>query len=412
VTSLGAGLCLLGTLVVGTAACGADRTMSTPDTTAPPAAATEVPTSAAVPTTDDPADTYLGETTEIFRRPLESGRDFVVRLSDATYAHVFGLTWVAPTGSADLCFGDHAMFLGVPGEIGWWGSAWTATSWFDEPTPPGVPTLQASMSAAGDGDGAGLPPEYLLIRLPTDSTEAVLETADGTELDRSSADLGLTMLIMRHGPAGDERIDDLRVRLVGIDGQASLPQPLAVAAPARPSECGPGEAPRRPLPQPGAQPADPIEAEAAIRDRLALLVDPTIPADQKPQDLLDDDTGVQAATVEAQRGPYGDLAASARYTVDELVFTRPTEAWFRYTITTSRSTFADRFGQAVFDGAVWRITRATICQDLALAQAPCHPPSSGVELPADPAWQAAWEEWMSRAVLYAVGDGCQPLTQC
>jgi hypothetical protein len=30
----------------------------------------------------------------------------------------FGLTWRAPTGSAERCLGDRAAFLGVPGDIG------------------------------------------------------------------------------------------------------------------------------------------------------------------------------------------------------------------------------------------------------------------------------------------------------
>ena len=46
---------------------------------------------------------------------------------------MFGLVWNAPTGSAEMCLGDHALFLGVPGVIGAWGSAWVADAWADDP---------------------------------------------------------------------------------------------------------------------------------------------------------------------------------------------------------------------------------------------------------------------------------------
>lgn len=75
-------------------------------------------------------------------------------------------------------------------------------------------------------------------------------------------------------------------------------------------------------------------------------------------------------------------------------------------------TYSDRFGIAVFNGAVWQITRATICQDLALALSPCQPTSKVIEPPSTPEWQAAWQEWMSRANLYNANDGCGPLSQC
>ena len=57
--------------------------------------------------------------------------------------------------------------------------------------------------------------------------------------------------------------------------------------------------------------------------------------------------------------------------VEELVFTSPTEAWFRYRIETINGLFGERYGIAVFVDDVWKITRETICQDLALAGGSC-----------------------------------------
>ena len=123
------------------------------------------------------------------------------------------------------------------------------------------------------------------------------------------------------------------------------------------AECGPGDAPIRPLPDPGVQPHDPATAEAQIRERHALLVDMSVPFADKPADLLDDRTGVQDATARLDIGQFADVAKTASYTIAQVVFTAPDQAWFRYTITTSTSTFADRFGVATFNGAVWQITR-------------------------------------------------------
>ena len=149
-----------------------------------------------------------------------------------------------------------------------------------------------------------------------------------------------------------------------------------------------------------------------IFQRLALLVDQLTPAGEKPADLLDDNTGVQAAVDQVNTGPYRGTATTAAYTIDELVFTAPDEAWFRYTITTDASVFADRFGKAVFNGEVWQITRDTICQDLALAEGICDPPAQPVVLPSDPEWEAAWREWWDRAMQYMPRDGCPPVSQC
>ena len=143
-----------------------------------------------------------------------------------------------------------------------------------------------------------------------------------------------------------------------------------------------------------------------------MLVDQSINSDQKPTDLLDDNTGVPDAVEQLHSGQYAEVAANATYSVDELVFTKPDEAWFRYTIKTSLGDFPDRFGIAVFDGSVWQTTRATICQDLALALAPCQPSPPPVEGPTTPEWEAAFQEWTARAQQYIGNDGCPPLSQC
>lgn len=357
----------------------------------------------------DPADAYLGATTEIYRRGLPDGHDFVVRLSTEPYATVFGLTWNAPTGSAQ-CLGDRAVFIGVPGDVGAWGSAWVAAPWFDQTSQPQPAVMQSSMSAAANTIPAT---RYVVMRTGSDAGEVVLASRAGVEFDRSTVVNGVAMLL-----AGPETLSagrgesDLRVTVVAKNGQSSVPSPLVPAAGDIAPDCGPGEAPLRPLPERGVQPDDAVTAQTQIRDRYALLVDRSAPTDQKPADLLDDDTGVQDAIAEVDAGQYADVAASATYSIDELVFTRPDEAWFRYSIATTTATYSDRVGIATFNGKVWQITRATICQDLALALSPCQPTPQTIEPPSTPEWEAAWQEWIGRANLYLDNDGCGPISQC
>lgn len=416
------------TMLLGLGACGDDspeamQTAPTAPTRAPqtvePAtteivtpATTDPPPTSTQPATlgSDPANAYLGRTTEIYRRTLPDGDEFVVRLSTESYATVFGFNWLAPTGSAELCLGDHAVFLGVPDRFGGWGSAWVAAPWYDR-TDPSLPVaLQSTMQAAGDPTVA---PQYLLVRADTASdgaTEVVLSETDGTELDRSTVSNGVAVLVLE--TEGFRSIDDVRVSLVTPDGTKSQREPIASGEQVVSAECGPGEAPPRPLPEPGRQPTNPTAAEAQIRQRHALLVDQSIPFDEKPAGLLDDATGVQDAIARMDAGPCRDVAASAKYDIDQLVFTRPEEAWFRYTIATSTQTYVGQFGMAVLGDAGWQITRDTICQDLAAAAASCQPEPTPIDPPLTAEWEAAWQEWTTRAGRYSVGDGCAPLSQC
>ncbi len=380
-------------------------TFATSSTSTLPVVASSVASEA---TEGDRADDYLAGATEIYRRTLPGGEDFVVRLSSESYASVFGLTWRAPTGSAELCLGDHALFLGVPGRIGSWGSAWVAAPWFDRELSEPV-ALQASMAAADEAIPSA---EHLLVRTDGDASEVVLTTADGTELDRTSVVDGLAMVVVESDVQAEGPITDaLQVMITMADGRLVGPTTLAPPWREAPVECGPGEPPQRPLPDPDQPPANPDGASELIRERLALLVDPSVPLEERLE-VLDDDAGVRDAVERLESNQYADLASSATYEIDELVFTQPDQAWFRYTITTPTDTFSDRFGIAAFNGTVWQITRATICQDLAFAAAPCEPSPAMIDPPPTEEWQTAWQEWVERANLYNVGDGCPPLGQC
>jgi hypothetical protein len=370
----------------------------------------------------DLATPYLEGATEVYRRTLPTGEDFVAMVSDRTYASLFGIEWRAPTGSADDCLGDRAVFIGVPPGIGWWGSAWVATRWFDE-VDLTTPVVVASMQPASF-DVATVPPSgnavvdpglHVLLRVSPGVAEVIASTGSGAEIDRAEVVNGLAMIV---APSYFVAEEVPTIRLVSTDGRIGESAPIDFDSqyeqrPDPPSgPCGPGDPPVLSLPEPGAQPDDPARAEREIRQRHALLVDRSIPADSKPPALLDDDTGVDAAVAQARGGGYSEAVASATYSIDEVVFTEPDTAWFTYTIEATTGTFGPRFGVATFNGDVWQISRSTLCNDLSLAGASCVPAPPPLRLPNQDEFDRAYDEWVERAQLYTAGDGCPPLSPC
>ena len=125
------------------------------------------------------------------------------------------------------------------------------------------------------------------------------------------------------------------------------------------------------LPAPGEQPDDPSAAEQEVRDVFDLLWNRDIPLDEKV--VLDDTTGVAEAIEQVDNGGFAGTAQTAQHTITGVVFTSPTEAWFTYDLNTDITDFTNRFGIAYRIDGVWVISRAVICQDLALAGGQCIP---------------------------------------
>lgn len=136
------------------------------------------------------------------------------------------------------------------------------------------------------------------------------------------------------------------------------------------------------LPEPGEQPAEPATDERTIIELMTSIYldddletgdpgDENDSTDQSDDERFDDPTGIAEAREEVRSGSFEEAASNAEAIVEELVFTSPTEAWFRYRIETTTGTFAGRYGIAVLIDGMWKITRETICQDLALAGGNC-----------------------------------------
>jgi hypothetical protein len=361
----------------------------------------------------DPAEEYLPRTQEVYRRELGDGSAVVVRMSDETYASLFDMAWNAPTGSGDECLGDHALLIGVPGVVGFWGSAWMAQPWYDAVVTDHPVAIVASAPDAQPGKESV---QFHLLRASEDVAEVVLLAPGGREVDRVDVVDGFA--VVQEGSldriVDPEDAQSPQLRLLDAEGVELDPVLLwdAYAGYQLPEQCSPADPPTPELPPPGEQPEGPGTAEAQIRARHALLVDRSVAADDKPDDLLDDDTGIQDAVAQVDAGQFSESAAEATYEIDDIVFTAPDEAWFRYTITAPTGVFGPRFGIARFNGDVWQITRATICQDLALAEGECTPPAGSIAMPPQSAeWEQAYQEWSEQTEAY-VGRECPPLSGC
>jgi len=120
------------------------------------------------------------------------------------------------------------------------------------------------------------------------------------------------------------------------------------------------------------QPADPVAAQAQVEANFdSLYGNPDDDVDRS--DIIDDASGLDVVRDQVEDNGFGDEAESATVTIQELVFTSPEEAVFEYTLTTSAANFPGQLGRARLLDGTWKITRGTLCQDLAKAGATCPP---------------------------------------
>lgn len=197
------------------------------------------------------------------------------------------------------------------------------------------------------------------------ATEATVVGPAGQTDTATAADGTLVVVLTGDGP-----FDDYELTITTPDGPVVMGpgDGFPYGGPEWEADCHP---PPPELPQPGEQPVDADAAEAEIRANVALVYDQTVDRQDKPDHLLDDWTGVAEAQAAVGEAGFADAAASAAHTVEELVFTSPTEAWFRYRLDTSAGAFTGRFGVVRFIDGNWSLVRATLCQDLALAGGTC-----------------------------------------
>lgn len=244
--------------------------------------------------------------------------------------------------------------------------------WYSEPFKG------RSVSSLLLGGNDGLPQWVVVVQVPADATNIRVVFADGStdEVAPQGGIAALTAPGRASTPVTEDGytyweypIPEFEVTFeggtepvtLGSDGVGTWDDPEFRES------CTP---PPPALPDAGVQPADPSAAEAEIRAAMSTLYG-IVGTGEIGTDLIDDPTGVADAREQVQAGGYADDASSAVATIDELVFTMPDEAWFRYSIDTDGNDFDNRFGIAVLVDGVWKITRATVCQDLSLAGGDC-----------------------------------------
>lgn len=123
----------------------------------------------------------------------------------------------------------------------------------------------------------------------------------------------------------------------------------------------------------GTPPADPAAATAAVTAAYRTVYDSTAPALTKGR-LIDDPHGLDVVTGSA-RGTSADAISTTRATVSQVSFDQPDHAWVRYDLT-GPSVLVDlhgSIGEAVLRNGTWKVTRSTVCKDLALASLICPP---------------------------------------
>ena len=229
------------------------------------------------------------------------------------------------------------------------------------------PTLFSS------GFAEGTPFRVLVVQVEDRFSEATVDFGDG--LSDTAAIVDGWVVLATPGPQNGI----FTLTLTGAGGQKRLAWQdfTQEGGPEWVRACNPPPVPTASLPVPGAdQPSDPAAAEQQIRAVFDALFDSSIEPKDKPDDLLDDPTGIDIALEEVRNGSFGELARSAVYILNDMVFTTAEQVWFDYDIQTDTNVFAGRFGVANLIDGKWRIARAVVCQDLALAGVQCDPSSA------------------------------------
>ncbi len=278
--------------------------------------------------------------------------------------------WCYPTGQLRVAMAGNGVI-----DVG-------STSWYDQP----YEGRSVSWTMLGGADSQ--PHWVVAVQTPADTSNVTVTFADGAT-DSVAPQNGVALLAVPGvsppppSDTGDFAFEQPAFDVTFEGGSEPVVVDSAGAGmwtdPAYQESCTP---PPPALPEPGEQPADPVAAEAAIVDAMTKLYDGT---EQGELDLVDDATGIEEARAQVREGGFSNEADTAQATIEELVFTTPTEAWFRYRVDTAGAGLTDRFGIAVVVDGTWRITRNTICQDLSMAGGDCgagwqpiYPPGSEI----------------------------------
>jgi len=112
-------------------------------------------------------------------------------------------------------------------------------------------------------------------------------------------------------------------------------------------------------------------AETQVRHAFDAVYDPATAAAERLA-AVDDPRGVDVAFKSVASGQSARNASQASLDITEVEFTSETAARVRYAILIGGlPRFVGRIGDASFVGGAWRVSRGTVCADLALIGAKC-----------------------------------------
>lgn len=267
----------------------------------------------------------------------------------------------------------------------WWGPLNPALRGFPSmSTNPELATFQATVEL----DNAS--------RSPVELTSAALRTPPGGHLPEV-----VQVRLVPTDPTGGWRTDDPRSRhlpttlrpgergVVVVDavlppcepGGWSWGSPVTVELDLRSSwgrrfaqeYTTPGAGTSEPcpvrLPPEVSPPADRGAAVQQITDAYGIAYDANLPADLRLS-RIEDSAGIDQAMGAAPGDPEADLAG-LRGVVTDVSFDRPDHATVAYRI--EGPVTMQRLGEAVLVDGQWKVARATVCEDLAMANVTCPP---------------------------------------
>ena len=118
-------------------------------------------------------------------------------------------------------------------------------------------------------------------------------------------------------------------------------------------------------------PPDVASARASITSAFTAVYNGGL-ADEARLALIDDPTGVDAAIMAARAGANAAVASTIAAQVSDITFTSATRATVTYTVgVAGQPPSSPRQGSARLASGTWKVTRDTVCTDLAVIGAPC-----------------------------------------
>jgi hypothetical protein len=235
-----------------------------------------------------------------------------------------------------------------------------------------------ALSIVGTSEGA---PKWIVIAQAPAGAKKVRASFPGGATDEVEPIDGVAVLIgdAQVAPDDYEEMYQSQAQLEAFDGAgASLGAGTANfgGMGAYASEDAGGSACMAPqtLPPPGEeQPADVAAARQAVEAAFLLAHGAHDESQEQMMSAIDDPTNFPEYWNELTNGTFKEQVAAAVIGIDEVVFMSATRAAVRYhwDVPGYGTSFHNRFGEMVFVDGAWKVTRASMCQDFALAGTIC-----------------------------------------